>query len=156
MFCSRIPSPKIIKRWWNPDAISLTRPGSIPQIDHKLYYGWCVHCRQIKPCGEQACGDGIVPRLEAFECEQCETTRLAFETSSREISDLEHEKRLCPECNIPTIRYAGCNHITCPCGAHWCYECGDAFEYSKIYRHMNQAHGRIYSYETPEFDFDFD
>jgi len=62
------------------------------------------------------------------------------------------EIKSCPSCQQPTIRYAGCNHITCTCGSHWCFECGDQFDYSEIYSHMNNVHGRIYANETPEFN----
>ena len=33
------------------------------------------------------------------------------------------EARLCPGCGMRTNRTAGCNHMTCPCGYHWCYVC---------------------------------
>lgn len=32
--------------------------------------------------------------------------------------------RFCPGCARPTQRIDGCNHISCPCGTHWCYACG--------------------------------
>jgi hypothetical protein len=167
MFCSRQPGPKTVRRWWNPDAMALTRPGGIPPMDPAYYYAWCVRCRLIKPCGERACGAGQAPRLENFECEDCETARLAFEAEQRAAAArpghghglgqptnpaYEQEVKSCPSCDQPTIRYAGCNHITCPCGAHWCYECGGEFAYGEIYSHMNRVHGRIYSYETPYFE----
>lgn len=153
MFCSRTPGPKVVRRWWNPDAMALARPGPIPPMDPEYYYAWCVRCRQIKPCGHRACGGAQAPRFENFECEECETTRAAFEEEqkTRDINS-NQEIKSCPNCTIPTIRYAGCNHITCTCGTHWCYECGGAFEYDHIYTHMNRVHGRIYSNETPEFD----
>lgn len=31
--------------------------------------------------------------------------------------------RLCPGCAIRTDRTDGCNHMTCPCGFHWCWVC---------------------------------
>jgi hypothetical protein len=164
MFCARNPGPKVVKRWWNPDAMALSRPGSIPPMDPQFYYGWCVRCRLIKQCGQRACGDGAAPRFENFECEECEAVRLAFEAEQRarlalaNPTNQEYEKEVksCPKCSVPTIRYAGCNHITCTCGTHWCYECGSEFEYSEIYTHMNRTHGRIYSNETPEFDNGYD
>lgn len=152
MFCSRVPTPKVISRWWSPGAITLSRPGGLPTMDPGFYYGWCVRCRLIKPCGDRACGvEGQAPRFENFECEQCVQARIEFETTKSSTNPHE-EIKSCPECAHPTIRYAGCNHISCPCGAHWCFECGGKFEYSEIYNHMNKVHGRIYANETPEFD----
>ncbi len=163
MFCSRVPGPKVISRWWNPEARALARPGGLPTMDPGFYYGWCVRCRLIKPCGDRACGiEGQPPRFENFECEECETVRLTFEAEQRAAAAAaarpatnpayEQDIKSCPECEQPTIRYAGCNHITCPCGTHWCFECGGKFAYSEIYNHMNRVHGRIYANETPEFD----
>lgn len=165
MFCSRTPGPKTVKRWWNPDAVGLSRPGAIPPMDPAYYYAWCVRCRLIKPCGERACGAGQAPRFENFECDTCETARIAFEAErvreremhvqqDRTNTNYEKDVKSCPKCEVPTIRYAGCNHITCICGVHWCYECGGQFEYSEIYSHMNRVHGRIYANEAPEFGYD--
>jgi len=156
MFCSRVPGPKVISRWWNPEAAALARPGGIPPMDPGFYYGWCIRCRLIKPCGERACGaEGQAPRFENFECEQCVQARVEFETRTPTPATPYDEIKPCPKCEQPTIRYAGCNHITCPCGTHWCFECGGEFDYSEIYDHMNRTHGRIYANETPEFD-DYD
>mmetsp|Transcript_24356 Transcript_24356/g.36298 ORF Transcript_24356/g.36298 Transcript_24356/m.36298 type:complete len:546 (+) Transcript_24356:52-1689(+) len=33
------------------------------------------------------------------------------------------DARLCPGCSMRTNRTEGCNHMTCPCGYHWCYVC---------------------------------
>ncbi|KAK4230734.1 hypothetical protein QBC38DRAFT_468680 [Podospora fimiseda] len=30
----------------------------------------------------------------------------------------------CPNCKSWTEKTEGCNQMTCPCGAHWCYRCG--------------------------------
>jgi len=30
----------------------------------------------------------------------------------------------CPDCKFPYIKSAGCNHMECKCGCHWCYKCG--------------------------------
>lgn len=153
MFCSRIPAPKITRRWWIPEAINLfARPDTIPELNPVFYYAWCVDCRLIKQCGERACGDGTAPRIENFSCEECvatrEIARMNISNSTSEDVDTKH----CPKCNVATFRYSGCNHMTCPCGTHWCYECGDEFDYDIIYNHMRKEHGRIYSYETPDYD----
>lgn len=43
----------------------------------------------------------------------------------------------CPNCSAPTYRIDGCNHITCPCGTHWCYECRFSANYAAaIYDHF--------------------
>ena len=32
--------------------------------------------------------------------------------------------RRCPGCRAPTQRNGGCDHMSCRCGAHWCWSCG--------------------------------
>ena len=59
----------------------------------------------------------------------------------------EHGKR-CPECKSVIEKIDGCNHITCRCGAHFCWKCGKTFRSSEIYQHMNTAHGGIYDEDT--------
>ena len=48
--------------------------------------------------------------------------------------------RPCPSCGIQTNKESGCDHITCPCGAHWCYRCGEGFsnEYD-CYDHLESG-----------------
>ena len=51
-----------------------------------------------------------------------------------------HGKR-CPECKSVVEKISGCNHITCRCGAHFCWTCGMTFRADEIYQHMSSAHG---------------
>lgn len=46
----------------------------------------------------------------------------------------------CPKCHVPTFKNNGCNHISCICGAHWCYKCGGGpfQDASLTYLHMDQ------------------
>ena len=53
----------------------------------------------------------------------------------------------CPKCLTPTIKDGGCNHITCPCGCHWCYKCGKGFPNpTKCYEHLSKVHGGCFDY----------
>jgi hypothetical protein len=48
----------------------------------------------------------------------------------------------CPRCHTPVFKTSGCNHITCKCGAHWCYVCCRGFDTKDpCYTHMKEAHG---------------
>ena len=60
----------------------------------------------------------------------------------------EHGKQ-CPECRRVIEKISGCNHMTCPCGAHFCWQCGKTFGGGEIYAHMENAHGNIYGNEVP-------
>jgi hypothetical protein len=47
--------------------------------------------------------------------------------------------------NLQVERREGCAHITCPCGCHFCYNCGKGFKTSgECYQHMGEAHGGMY------------
>lgn len=50
--------------------------------------------------------------------------------------------RLCPNCHCTFVKLDGCNHITCNCGAHWCYYCeAGPYRYGReVYDHMQQMH----------------
>ena len=50
----------------------------------------------------------------------------------------------CPECRRVIEKSEGCNHMTCPCGAHFCWQCGKSFSRATIYDHMDTAHGGMY------------
>ncbi|KAK5993553.1 ATP-dependent RNA helicase DEAH12-like protein [Cladobotryum mycophilum] len=50
----------------------------------------------------------------------------------------------CPRCKIMLEKTAGCNHMTCKCGAHVCWVCLATFEVSgECYAHMRKVHGGI-------------
>jgi hypothetical protein len=63
------------------------------------------------------------------------------------------EFQTCPECTVMVCRVSGCNHITCNCGCHFCYECGKGFDNaSDCYSHLSKVHGRLFYDEDPMFD----
>lgn len=68
----------------------------------------------------------------------------------------ELKMKKCPGCGTPTQKTGGCNHISCPvrdCGEHWCWECEGVFRPSRIYDHMESAHGGFYGAgDGPEFE----
>lgn len=50
----------------------------------------------------------------------------------------------CPKCTTPLEKTEGCNHMTCSCGAHICWECLAVFSSSEdCYSHMRRKHGGI-------------
>ena len=41
---------------------------------------------------------------------------------------VEKEKcKKCPKCEVWIMKNEGCNHITCRCGAEFCYVCGKIY-----------------------------
>ena len=51
--------------------------------------------------------------------------------------------QFCPNesCGVLVMRISGCNHITCICGQHFCFECGlGCVSAQATYDHMTLAH----------------
>ena len=42
----------------------------------------------------------------------------------------------CPKCKRWVEKNKGCDHITCPCGTHFCYRCGELRDSINPYNHQ--------------------
>ncbi|KAF4627671.1 hypothetical protein G7Y89_g10482 [Cudoniella acicularis] len=112
----------------------------------------CEACSQIREetvvraAQEQA--EAEIRRLEA------EARRLNYEQrmeAEREIRAArlkrkgivlkELDIRRCPRCAASTEKIAGCGHMTCICGCHWCWFCCEKQQVNHIYEHMMKKHG---------------
>jgi hypothetical protein len=52
--------------------------------------------------------------------------------------------RDCPKCGTAIEKSFGCNHMSCPCGAHICWVCMKMFPTGgPVYEHMQREHGGI-------------
>jgi hypothetical protein len=57
---------------------------------------------------------------------------------------LQTQEKKCPQCNTPTSKSGGCNHMTCRCGCHWCYNCMAKFKSpEECYTHLSLVHGGL-------------
>ena len=85
---------------------------------------------------------------EAHEGMTCQERRLHKDPAEQDrlfnVWANEHGKQ-CPECRRVIEKNEGCNHMTCRCGAHFCWQCGKSFSAAEIYNHMAAAHGGIYT-----------
>ncbi|GIQ81410.1 hypothetical protein KIPB_002364 [Kipferlia bialata] len=78
-------------------------------------------------------GDGR--RAEAVAVERLNQSLTSF----RELSDTVHT---CPGCGVAVNKTAGCNHMHCHCGKHWCWKCGYVSStQGPVYRHLIKEHG---------------
>ena len=137
-FCTRKPDARAIRRWC-PEIIWFNAQTN---LDPANYHAWCVECNKAKILGVRACG--AAPALaENWRCDDC--TNLKYQKDSI--------YKACPSCEVLVERTHGCNHITCQCGAHWCFECGLQCESATAtYEHMRSTHGRIYANEEPYYN----
>ena len=90
---------------------------------------------------------------EAHEGMTCEERRVHRDPGEQErlfnVWANEHGKQ-CPECGRMIEKSEGCNHMTCLCGAHFCWKCGKSFSADKIYGHMDTAHGGMHD-QAPDW-----
>jgi hypothetical protein len=92
-------------------------------------------------CDEEA-HEGMTCQERRLHKDPAEQDRLFNEWAN------EHGKQ-CPECRRIIEKSEGCNHMACPCGAHFCWQCGKSFSATTIYDHMHTAHGGIYGQQAP-------
>ena len=135
-FCSRRPDTRIVKRW-NPSMMWLRNC----KLEQGYYHGWCTRCNKVREVAARACAVAE-PNISNWVCEDCRRP------PAKDVLCKE-----CPSCTVMTERIAGCNHITCPCGTHWCFECREGFDQAdQTYTHMRAEHGRIYADDEPNFE----
>ncbi|KAK7691365.1 hypothetical protein QCA50_004763 [Cerrena zonata] len=88
-----------------------------------------------------ACGE------EGHEGMTCEDYKLQSDPTEQERMTEAfakvHNIKKCPSCQVWMEKIAGCNHMTCRCGAHVCWVCMKSYPQDIIYQHMAQAHGSI-------------
>lgn len=136
-FCRRLPAPKTVAPY------GLANLGNLREaVDEagSWIYAWCAGCGYAKQHIERACEAGAPPELSDWHCVECESP-------SKEMRILN-----CPKCGIATEKDGGCDHITCICGEHWCYACGEGSSAEGIYVHMQTEHGGLYGDEYESDD----
>jgi hypothetical protein len=52
---------------------------------------------------------------------------------------LRADSQNCPKCHALVVRSAGCNHISCHCGTHFCYKCGKQMDPADPYAHFKEG-----------------
>lgn len=133
-FCRRRPAPRAIGKF------RLHQIGALrAAVDEggAWIYAWCRGCGFAKPYVERVCAAGAPAELVDWTCEACQP--------ELELELVVGRKRIrrCPGCGVATEKTYGCDHITCPCGTHWCYACGRESDQGKIYEHMAREHGGL-------------
>ncbi|KAJ3283393.1 hypothetical protein HK104_010406 [Borealophlyctis nickersoniae] len=136
-FCKRPPTAKVLQSH-NRRACELIRPTTAeaaPAADPGWYYAWCAQCYRPQEFIERTCAAGV-PEIQNWVCQPC----INKKNNIKEITVVTGE---CPRCKVTTEKISGCDHITCPCGAHWCWVCGKEFEFETIYKHMYEEHSGV-------------
>lgn len=140
-FCARAPAAKVL-RAVAPGIVRLVQSFFALPPDPAMQYVWCCGCGQPQPWAERTCmAQGDHTAVTGYKCESC---------TSGVGTPAALEGKTCPGCHTPTQKSGGCNHMACPCGQHWCWECGHgAANSEECYKHMWDQHGRIFPNEAP-------
>ncbi|KAF7545356.1 hypothetical protein G7Z17_g9224 [Cylindrodendrum hubeiense] len=131
-FCRRHPAPKTVAPF---GLASLGNLRKAVEEAGSWVYAWCNKCGFAKQYVERACAAGAPPELAGWNCDSCEAMDSAKGIKTKS----------CPGCTATTQKVSGCDHITCPCGVHWCYACGEDVGERHIYSHMSREHGGLYT-----------
>merc|ERR1712137_1422633 len=75
-------------------------------------------------CGAQYCQRCRSPWTWEHVCEDLrQTQNQVCEDSLRKLREMG--LMFCPRCHVLVQRTGGCNAMSCPCGADWCWQCGN-------------------------------
>lgn len=108
-------------------------------------HAWCVQYGFARRYAERVCARAVPAGVREWQCEGCVAAQ-ADEEEAAPGGAGSGAPRECPECGVMTEKTFGCDHISCPCGAHWCSACGEREEDS-IYGHMAKVHGGLWASE---------
>jgi hypothetical protein len=143
-FCKTHPGFNILQKY-NPNICTLNR-FDLDKLDASWYYAWCIDCYNLKQCLEKTCAGDGAPDIQNWRCEACDLDR-----KTRILGNApDVVTKNCPECGVTTMKWSGCDHITCSaikesdnslCGCHWCFRCGIKSTYREIYKHIITSHG---------------
>ncbi|ETS86111.1 hypothetical protein PFICI_04136 [Pestalotiopsis fici W106-1] len=146
-FCRRVPSPRAVPK---SDLVFLGNLKTAVEDSGAWIYAWCCACSFAERMMERVCAQGAPPEVRDWECEDCS----AFRTHSNESLLRQAIIRHCPRCDVATKKLRGFDHISCGCGAHWCFFCCRQLPLDDIYRHMANVHGGLYDILGAEDDDD--
>lgn len=86
---------------------------------------WCFTCKE--------------PSHQPATCEMVKAWKKKCTDDSETYNWLSFNTKDCPSCKKVTEKNGGCNHISCVCGAHWCWMCNGVFDSRSVYQHSCNA-----------------
>jgi hypothetical protein len=120
--------------------------GKYPPISSQLWCNLliCIASTSFYACAMctfRSCFKCKTPAHMNFTCEQARAARIRREHNGEEVASttwLGANTRECYTCHRQCHKEIGCDHITCICGAEWCWLCGA--KYKDIRKEGNTAH----------------
>jgi hypothetical protein len=121
----------------NPDEVSFCpTPGCsyICYYDKNSYHLICPLCKK------SYCLQCKTEWHKGMTCQEYQRNKnMTEEDKQNEKKFDEYVKgnrcKQCPKCKRWVEKKSGCDHITCPCGAHFCYRCGELRDSLAPYSH---------------------
>jgi hypothetical protein len=149
-FCKHGPKASILVKF-NREACAIRRvifEKTKTKQTSNMIYMWCKQCNCVKPWMERQCAvatntDTNDDRHHNLVCEEC--------TEKKQLEDEKHLAdpllmgKACPSCTIFVYKTVGCDHMTCRCGKHWCYECAEFYAETSgpVYQHIQDQHSTL-------------
>jgi hypothetical protein len=121
-----------VSPWLSPEMVACYKA-----CVHRRHEITCAVCLCVLPASE----DGVVAYCSVCEsatCLQCGRSshpgtvcsaayRRQFGLTVEDVLS-DASKQTCSKCTRAVVKDAGCNHMTCLCGNHWCWQCGIAID----------------------------
>lgn len=108
----------------------------------------CDECQRAEALAAQRHAEWIAAETARLEAEgrriDWEARAALQARADRRAQTLKLVTKKCPHCQVETEKSMGCGHMTCICGKHWCWFCGEKQAAGDIYDHMSEVHGGWY------------
>ena len=144
----------------NPDEVSFC---PTPGCSYMCFYDINVFHLDCPLCKKSYCLKCKTEWHENLTCKEYQDEK-KYEENMTEEDKLNEKKfneyvkgnkcKQCPKCKRWVEKNRGCDHITCPCGTHFCYRCGELRDSNDPYKHRcknNKGINDAYDYYN-EFD----
>eukprot|EP01088_Endostelium_zonatum_P021945 TRINITY_DN899_c0_g1_i2.p1 TRINITY_DN899_c0_g1~~TRINITY_DN899_c0_g1_i2.p1 ORF type:complete len:708 (-),score=184.29 TRINITY_DN899_c0_g1_i2:63-1970(-) len=102
-------------------AIKITTGNTKVSVTCNCKHSFCFNCG-MEPHQPATCGMLINWKKKVAD-------------DSETFNWLHANTKLCPKCDNPVEKNGGCNHISCKCGAHFCWMCNKLFSTATVYNH---------------------
>ncbi|KAF7189660.1 putative E3 ubiquitin-protein ligase ARI10 [Pseudocercospora fuligena] len=117
-----------------PTGLVQTFEAKEPELkDHNPVY--CHACKQYIDDSQRKNSLASCPSCPSMRtCIECKKAAHAGECSEdpdeKKLRERAREEgwKICPRCRTVIEKAEGCNHITCACGAEFCYLCGEEYD----------------------------
>lgn len=111
----------------NCEGIAMTFPGTIKMQCQLCRIQWCAKCKIVE---KEHLGK---------TCLQIKNER---ESKMNPVDVWKAMNTMkCPKCLVNVEKNEGCDHMSCKCGSHFCWKCGQEYGVTIIYNHINICNG---------------